>query len=427
MATLSESGLEPEAVPLKPLSMPALIMTSIYTLGVNAVWLSYNIFILPVQVQAVSSEATKGIVLGALVGIAIGIAVIVNIVAGIMSDHTNSRFGRRRPLMTWGMLLTLPFILLPLFFPLTLLTVCLSYLGMQIFTNVSSGAFQPTLADFIPAEQRGISAGFKGVFVLIGSAIGVGVITGLFAASLENVAYILLASIFFATTALTVFTMRRYDKPMPNLQPIRLRFAIIDMFHVRKHFAGFFWFVFGSFLIYMGASGFQFFAVYYIEGILHITRQADVDRAIQIAGILNLLISMVFALLAGILSDKLGRRNIIIISSLVAAIISVFFPFARTFAIFLFFSAFYAGSNGVILSVDTALTSDLVPEEEAGKYMAYANLAQGVGNGVAPPLFGLILNAQGAPTFGSFIAFFIVSSIFFVVSCLVMWLKVPNR
>src|SRR6202165_2890205 len=131
--------------PTRRLSTPALVMTSIYTLGVNAVWLSYNLFILPIQVQAVSTEATKGIVLGALVGIAIGIAVIVNIIAGIISDHSNSRFGRRRPLLTWGMLLTLPFILMPLFLPLTLFTVSLAYLGIQVFTNISSGAFQPTL------------------------------------------------------------------------------------------------------------------------------------------------------------------------------------------------------------------------------------------------------------------------------------------
>src|SRR3984893_7856674 len=175
--------------PTQRLSAPALVMTSIYTLGVNAVWLSYNLFILPLQVQSVSSEATKGIVLGVLVGAAIGIAVIVNIIAGIVSDHSNSRFGRRRPIMIGGMILTLPFILLPVFLPLSLLTVSLAYLGIQIFTNVSSGGFQPTLADFIPVEQRGISAGYKGVFTLIGSAIGVGVIAPLFAATLGSLAY----------------------------------------------------------------------------------------------------------------------------------------------------------------------------------------------------------------------------------------------
>src|SRR5712691_8923936 len=207
------SSISELAAPTQRLSVSALIMTSIYTLGVNAVWLSYNIFILPVQVQSVTSESTKGIALGALVGVAIGIAVIVNIIAGIISDHSNSRFGRRRPMMMWGMVLTLPFLLLPVFFPLSLLTVSVAYLGMQIFTNVSSGAFQPTLADFIPVDQRGTSAGFKGVFTLIGAAIGVGVITALFAVNLASVAYMLIAGVFALTTFINAFAMQPYDKP----------------------------------------------------------------------------------------------------------------------------------------------------------------------------------------------------------------------
>jgi MFS family permease len=105
-------------------------------------------------------------------------------------------------------------------------------------------------------------------------------------------------------------------------------------------------------------------------------------------------IRMLFTVGAGLLSDKLGRRNIIIFSAIIAALVGLFFPFARTFVIFLLFSAFYAASNGVILSVDTAFTSDLVPPDEAGKYMAYANLATGVANGVAAPIFGLILNSR---------------------------------
>lgn len=420
------SSISDIVTPTKRLSTPALIMTSIYTLGVNVVWLSFNIFILPLQVQSVTTEATKGIILGAFAGVAIGIAVIVNIIAGIISDHSSSRFGRRRPMLVWGMVLTLPFILLPVFFPLSLLTVSLSYLGMQIFTNVSSGAFQPTLADFIPVDQRGISAGYKGVFTLIGSAIGVGVITALFSVNLANVAYMLIAGIFALTTFINAFAMRPYDKPLPDVKPLKLREVLIDMFRIQHRSGGFFWFVIGSFLIYMGVSGFQFFGIYYLEGVLHITAQEELARAIAISGLLNLTISMLFALLAGFLSDKLGRRNIIIVSVVIAAAVGLFFPFATTFVIFLAFSSLYGAANGVILSVDTALSSDLVPLEEAGKYMAYANLAVGVANGIAPPIFGLILNAHGAPTFGSFIAFFIVSATFFIASSIVMILKVPN-
>jgi MFS family permease len=423
------SAISEPAPPMQKLSLPTLILTSTYALGVNVVWLAYNIFILPLQVQSVTSESTKGIAVGVLAGVAIGVAVIVNIVAGIISDHSNSRFGRRRPMMLWGMILTLPFILLPLFTPLSLFTVALAYLGMQIFTNVSSGAWQPTLADFVPVEQRGISAGIKGVFTLLGSAIGVGGITALFAANLQSVAFLVIAGFFMSATISNVLAMWKLDKPMTDARTLNPKEILADMVCIQKQpgISVFWWFVLGSFLIYMGVSGFQFFGVYYIESILHITAPDAVAQAIQISGLLNLVIGLVFSLLAGFLSDKFGRRNIIILSVVIASAVGLLFPFAHTFTIFLGFSSLYGAANGVILSVDTALTSDLVPREEAGKYMAYANLAVGVANGVAPPIFGVILNVQGAPTLTSFILFFVVSALFFMASAILMALKVPNR
>jgi MFS family permease len=418
-----------EGIPTTKLPLLDLVLTSTYALGVNVVWLSYNIFILPLQIQEVTTAATEGIALGVLAGSAIGIAVVVNILAGIISDHSQSRFGRRRPLLFWGTLCTLPFILLPLFSSLSLLTVVLAYTGMQIFTNVSAGAWQPTLADFVPVEQRGRSAGIKGVFTLIGAAIGVGGVTGLFALNLQGLAFVVIAACFLSMTLINMVAMRRYDKPQHHTQRLKVSGVILDMFHIQKApgWNAFWWFVLGSFLIYMGVSGFQFFGIYYLESILHITNADALARAVQISGLLNLLVGVIFSLLAGILSDTLGRRNIIILSVVIAGIVGIFFPFARTFAIFLAFSSLYGAANGVILSVDTALTSDMVPLQEAGKYMAYANLAIGVANGVAPPLFGLILNFQGAPTLTSFILFFVVSAFFFAVSALVMAYKVPNR
>jgi MFS family permease len=407
--------------------MPTLIMTSTFNLGANVVWIPYNLLLLPLLVQNATTPATKATILGALVGITTCVAVVANVLAGIISDHTRSRFGRRRPILIGGMLLAIPFLLFPVLFHPTLLIVCLSYLGMQVFTNVSAAAFQPTLADFIPPEQRGVSAGLKGLFTLAGAAIGVGGITALFAANQRVLAYLLIPLFFTFTTLLNAFAMRKYDKPTPEVSHLKLGHLLIDMFRIQRRSNGFFWFIFGSFLIYIGVSGFQFFGVYYIETILHITNQNILASTVVIVGLISLLVSMVFSIGAGILSDKVGRRNIIIASALLAAVVGLIFPIARTLSIFLIFAALYSASSGVILSVDTALTSDLVPQKEAGKYMAYANLATGLSNVVAPPIFGLILNFQGAPTLTSFILFFIVSAIAYIGSALVMLLKVPDR
>src|SRR5258708_28281330 len=163
--------------------MPTLIMTSTFNLGANVVWIPYNLLLLPLLVQNTTTPATKATILGALVGIPTCVAIVANLLAGIISDHTRSRFGRRRPILIGGMLLAIPFLLLPVLFRPTLLIVCLSYLGMQVFTNVSAAAFQPTLADFIPPDQRGITADLKGVFTLAGTTIGGGGTTSHFAAN----------------------------------------------------------------------------------------------------------------------------------------------------------------------------------------------------------------------------------------------------
>src|SRR5258708_23590010 len=109
-----------------------------------------------------------------------------------------------------------------------------------------------------------------------------------------------------------------------------------------------------------------------METILHITNQNILASTVVIVGLTSLLVSMVFSIGAGILSDKMGRRNIIIASALLAAVVGLIFPIARTLSIFLVFAALYSASSGVILSVYTALTSDLVPRKEARQYIAAA-------------------------------------------------------
>jgi MFS family permease len=425
------------APPMKKLPIGALVGTSIYTLGINVVWLSFNNVIIPYQVQRVVSADTKALWVGVIEGVGTAIAVIINIIAGIISDHISTkRFGRRAPVMLLGSLLTAPFIVLGIFVPITLPLVFTIYIGMQFFTNVSSGAFQPTLADFVPEKQRGISAGLKGLFTLIGSVIGVALISALLAANLDTAALIVVAASFVLTTVLNVIAMRPYDKTDAEITPIHLGAALRDMFRIQKVAGGFWWFIFGSFLIYMGLSNFQGFSQYYLQTDLHQTQNQALQSQAIFGGV-GVLVSMVFAVAAGIISDRIGRRNIIIFAVIMATVMSIFFPFVPQlgaffpaltgFGIFLIVASLYSAAIGMVQSVDTALTSDLVPLHAAGKYMAYANLAVGLANAVAPLLFGFILFVQGPLTTGSFTIFFAVTAVFFIISAFIMGLKVVNR
>lgn len=406
------------------LSLRSLASMSLYTLGVNFVWIAYGSIVLPLQVETVVPPESKGLVLGLIAGLSTACGVTANLLSGIVSDHSTSRWGRRRPHMLAGALLTLPCMAAAALLPLSLPLVFLGYLGAQVFTNVSAGAYQPVLADFVPEDQRGLAAGLQGFFTLTGAALGFGLIAALVEDGRFSAALIAMAGAFLATTALGSRAIRPHDRPLPDAQGIGFHRAFGEMFRLQARVGGFFWLVLGSFLIFMGLASFQFFGLYYFQTVL---RHPSPVRALQVTGLVNLAVSMVAAVAAGFASDRVGRRDMIVAAAVLSGVICLLMPFPGSFVVFLLLAAAYAVGSGVVYSVTMALASSMVPPAEAGKYMAYANLATGLAGAAAPPVFGALLNAGGAPTVGSFVAFFAVAATFYFAGGAVILLRVPRR
>lgn len=419
---MAESGIAHRATPRR-LSLRVLAGMSVHALGVNVVWVSYSSIILPVQVQAVVPPERIGIVLGTIAAVSVSAGLLANILAGIVSDRGRGRFGRRAPAMVAGAVLSVPAILLGAL-PLTVLLVLASYLGVQVFSNASAGAHQPLLADFVPEKQRGVAAGFTGLSTLIGAALGFGAVTALLGAGLHTGALLLVGLVFLSATIATVAVIRPYDHPRAGAGAMGLGEALVDIVRVRRGTGGFFWFVLGSLLSNVGISSFQYYGLYYLETVL---RLADPLRGLQIAGLLNLVVSMGAAVVAGVLSDRFGRRRLLVGAALMGGVSCLSFPFLGSFAPFLALAALYAVSTGVFLSVSRAWAADLVPEDEAGKYMAYNNLASGLAHVIGAPLFGGLLNLWGAPTVGSFVLVFGVVAGFYGASALVLAWKAQGH
>jgi MFS family permease len=401
-----------------------LLGMAVYAIGINLVWISYNSILLPVMVQNATTAATKGLWVGVISMVSILVGILINILSGVISDHSNSKWGRRTPCILVGMVFAVAVILAAAILPQTLPFVFMGYLLLQVAGNVSSGSYQPLLADIIPVNQRGAASGYQGMFTIVGAAMGFVVVTGLVSAGLMWLALVVIAMVFFATTAFNSLVIHDDDKPLDDVESLSLRQALGETFRVRTHVPGFFWFVFANYLMYMGVSSFASYGIYYFQTVLQL---ADPIRAMGVAGIVGILFNVVAAVAAGILSDRIGRRNLIIAAGVFSGLFSLAFPFLRSFSVFIAISAFYGAANGVIYSVNQALASTLVPVAEAGKFMAYNNLSIGVANALAPMFFGAILNMQGAPTPTSFLAFFLAASAFYFVSSAVFGLKVPKR
>ncbi len=128
-----------------------------------------------------------------------------------------------------------------------------------------------------------------------------------------------------------------------------------------------------------------------------------------------------FSLLGGDLSDKVGRRSLIVAGWLIYAAVYIGFAFVdaawHAWALFVIYGAYFGMTEGV----EKAFVADLVPEEKRGTAYGFYNLFYGITVFPASLLFGLLWNQFGAP------AAFTVSACISVLSAALLLLTVRSR
>ena len=407
-----------------------LLGMSSLMLGANLVWVSYNSVLLPTLVENVMTEG-KGLAVGLIGFFGTLVAVTVSILAGIISDHTASRWGKRTPAILIGALLALPLIGLPflfltpalktVFIPLALPIIIISYCGMQFFTNVGNGAWWPLLVDVVPEQQRGTASGIQGFLTMLGSAIGIVLITMLNEKGHTLTALWLIGGLFALTGIVNAWVIKGKDKPARASERISLWRAMREMFKVRTRMVVFFWVVLAVLLAFMGVNSMQFFARFFFEVYFP---TISPDAAFRIMGGISLIVTMLAAVGSGILSDKIGRRKLLLWSMFVSAVATFLMGLTTNFTVFLIMAAIRSAATGPLLAIAPALASDLAPKDEAGQYMAYNNLSTGLSGALSSLIFGVILITMTKTTF---MFLFIMSAIFFLLGWIVFLVKVPQK
>ena len=401
-----------------------LLGMTILMFGANIAWVSYDSILLLPLVQKVVPADRSSLMVGLIAFAANIVGILVSLLAGILSDHGTSRLGRRTPGILIGSLLGFPVIACAVFFHLSLPVIIVSFTGMQIFTNIANGAWWPLLVDTVPEEQRGLASGLQGFYTLLASAVSFVAATYLNEIHRPDLALLLMGGSFALTGLVCAATIRRVDRPAVSPTRISLLDAVKSMFRVRTRVAVFFWVVFSAFLVNMGLNSLQYFARDFL-GIYF--NQSDPDAALRLVGLVNLVLIMAAAVGTGLLSDRIGRRKLIVAGALVSALMTVLMAFTRNFSFFLVLTIIRAVATGPIMAVIPALASGLAPKDEAGQYMAYNNLTTALPSAVAPLLFGAILNFRGASTPSSFVILLLVAAGFYLLGAIVFAGKVSQK
>ena len=368
---------------------------------------------------------------------------------GGISDRTTTRWGRRRPFIFAGTLGDLVF-LAGIALAGSYWWLVVFYFLLQFASNTAQAPYQGLLPDVVPEPQRGEASGYYGVANLVGIAagtVGAGVLLGNFGRgpALFSIALVLLTTML-ATVLLVPDRARAVEAQFQDAREM-----LRKTFGIPLRNRPFVWLMVSRLLIFMGFGGLQNYAYFYFDNVFfHHDPKATTIAASTLLGI-GIAVAALVSWPASRLSDRIGRRPLIVAGGMFGAVGSLILVFSHyqwlpgaivtplASALKLPELAAQATLTGVVIgiglgvffSVDWAFIQDVIPAREGGLYMGFSNIAT-AGAGimavaVGGPLLdlfnrgGQILGLPGGfpVVFGLFVAWFVLGSLSI--------LKVPER
>jgi len=118
--------------------------------------------------------------------------------------------------------------------------------------------------------------------------------------------------------------------------------------------------------------------------------------------------------IAGSMSDKMGRRNIMMSTMLMSALVLLLMAFAGQSNIFVFFIAFLGFFLFAIRAVLQAWVLDAAPKSMGGSAIGFLFATQAIGGAIGPMVSGILADQYGLGSVFYFLAFTIVIANMFV-------------
>jgi len=383
---------------------------AVYWVAIGYLWQSLGTLILPDLVQSLVGPRDKGKALSVLEGIGTVMAVVWQPMMGAVSDRTRGRFGRRRPFIVGGTIGDVLF-LTGLALSGSYWLVVIFYLLLQTASNTAQGPYQGLIPDVVPANQRGMASGFYGLANLFGTLFGT-VVAGLILAHAGRSAAIgSIVALLLVTMLVTVLFVP--DRSGPVLDSFSSPWEVVRAtFTTPLAYPNFLWLMASRLLILMGIVGIQSFTLFYFSDIFfHGDSRATTSATTAVVGLVVLL-AIIVTLPAARVSDRIGRRPLILAGGTIAAtgiLVLVFGGYrwvpaavltplaavlglpelvAQTLAAGLLIGA----GLGAFLSVDWAFITDVIPTDQAGLFFGFSNIATAGSGIIARFIAGFLLD-----------------------------------
>jgi Na+/melibiose symporter-like transporter len=388
--------------------------------ALSAVSNAMHAIILPIRIRDFFGPLQQSTYLGLITFAGLIIAILIQPVAGAISDRSGFRWGRRKPFILIGIVAGTLF-LLGIGSIAIYLGVFILWCLAQASLNVAHGPFQAFIPDLAPPEKRGLASGVKNLLDIAGIAALaplIGIFMGRYSSAAGSIwlwlSLGILGSVLLVAMLISVLTVK--EKPGRKISPLFSFALFYQSFHINvKMRAWFSLFLVSRLLFIMGFTTLQGFALYYFQDVIGFTNPAEVTASLVTSVGIAMLV-VVYP--AGRLSDKVGRKPVLIFSGLLAAFGVVLIYYARAYFLILVAGSLIGIAAAAFLSANWALAIDLVPGEEAARYLGLTNLATAGGAALAR-LIGPVIDFFNSHStglgysvmLGACFTYFIISSV----------------
>lgn len=344
----------------------------------------------------------------------------------------------------------------------------------QFSSNLGQGALQGLIPDLVPPDQRGRSSGVKAVFELLPSvliiALGIGKL-------LDQNRIGLIVGIMMAGFAITLVTtllgareQPLRERPTGKIAPMALRLLALTIIFVSvtraavwlvgaagrsmgdttaltsqialmglagliamagSIFIGvylgarvgigaevgsrksFIWWVINRLLFLAAVGSVQGFAQYFLRDVIQVENPGQATTMLLAVVAVFLIPS---ALVGGSLADRIGHRRLVGLSGIVAALGTLLLILAVNMPLVIVAGSIIGLATGTFFATNWALGTQLVPPQDAGRYLGISNLAGAgagiVGAGIGGPLADFFNGLQ--PGLGYLVLFAIYAGLFLI-------------
>ena len=365
------------------------------------------------------------------------VAMAVQPIVGVFSDRARTKLGRRLPFLIGGAALIAASLFLLALAP-TLWVLLLGVILIQFSSNILQGPWQALIPDLVQESQRGTASSLKAVMDIIATVVAgavAGILLGTSGQKLfgDYAIYVTAAApviVFILFVTFTAIWAR--EQPGATSEAVVSRSvgeALKNAFHVNFRENPVFGWWFANKILFWGAFiAINAFLINYLVDVIKMTQ----DEAQSFYGTLKVILGValiVMALISGWLSDKFGRKPVMLTAGLVAFAGATLLLVVRDRTLIIVAGGVIGMGIGAFLSASWALATDIVPRQEAARYLGIANIATCIGSGVARLLGGVLIDPinrlLGSSSLG-YLSLFILATLCFLASALVI-IPLPNK